>query len=139
MLLSTHLAFDGQCAEAFKFYEKLLGGKITFMMSYGASPMANTMPPEMGDKIMHASLAVDGQMLMGADTPPGKEAKPHGFSVSIQVKDPAEAERIYNGLVAGGQVQMPMQQTFWSPKFGMCVDRFGIPWMINTESPQPAA
>lgn len=139
MQLSTHLGFNGQCAEAFKFYEQLLHGKLTFMMTYGESPMAGQMPPGSGNRIMHASLAVDGQVLMGADAPPGGEDTPHGFCVSIQVDDAAEAERIYNGLAEGGTVQMPLQTTFWSPKFGMCTDRFGTPWMINTAGPMPSA
>ena len=140
MQISIHLGFKDQCEEAFKSYEQLLGGKITFLMTYGASPMAQQMPPEMQSKVMHAALSIDGQVLMGADAPPGRYTRPpHGFAVSIQVKDPAEAERIYNALVQGGQVDMPLQTTFWSPKFGMCTDRFGIPWMINTEGTQPAA
>lgn len=138
MQLSIHLGFDGQCQEAFQFYEKVLGGKITFMQAYGGSPAEQMVPPEYGGKILHASLVVDGQVLMGADAPPDRHAAPHGFSVSIQVKDPADTERIYNALAEGGKVQMPLQTTFWSPKFGMCIDRFGIPWMINTEGMPPA-
>ena len=135
MQLSTHLGFNGQCEEAFKFYEKVLGGKIVMMMPYGGSPAENAVPAEHRNKIMHARLMVDGQALMGADAPPGHEGHAHGYSVSVQVNDAAEAKRIYDALAEGGNQYMPFQATFWSPGFGMCTDRFGIPWMVNTDGP----
>jgi PhnB protein len=136
MKLNSYLMFNGQCKEAFKFYEQCLGGKITDMMTYASSPdssMTEQMPPEWNDKIMHTALLVDGQELMGSDCPPGYSEEPKGFSVSIGLDDPAEAERIFHTLAENGTVTMPLQQTFWAYRFGMLVDQFGIPWMINCE------
>jgi PhnB protein len=133
MQLSPYLAFNGQCAEAFKFYEKCLGGKLEGMMTHGQSPMAQQVPPEWRDKIIHARLIVADQALMGADVPPQHYKQPQGFSVSINVKEIAEGERIFNALAESGKVQMPFQKTFWSAGFGMATDRFGTPWMVNCE------
>src|SRR5581483_11140693 len=105
--------------------------KIQMMMTYGNSPMADQFPADFHNKIMHVSMLVDGQVLMGADAPPGRGAKPQGFTVAISVSDTSQAERIFNTLAEGGQVQMPLQQTFWAKKFGMLIDRFGTPWMVN--------
>jgi PhnB protein len=132
MQLTTYLNFSGNCESAFNFYTKTLGGKITLLMRLGESPMADEVPVEMKDKIMHATLELpDGGVLMGADHPHGKKVSPAGFYVSVQVKGAAEAERIFKALSEGGQVQMAFQKTFWSPGFGMCIDRFEIPWMVN--------
>jgi PhnB protein len=132
MQLSPYLNFNGNCRAAFNFYAETLGGKITLMMTQGESPMGDKAPPEMKDKIMHATLeAPGGSFLMGADHPQGKAVRPAGFCVSIQVNDAAEAERIFRRLSESGQVQMEFQKTFWSPGFGMCVDRFEVPWMVN--------
>lgn len=139
MQVNTYLAFDGQCKAAFQTYERILGGKITFMMTHGESPMADKVSPEWKDAIMHASLQTPGGLILGADHPQGRAVKPGGFCVSVTVKDKAEGERIFNGLSEGGQVQMPFQQTFWSPGFGMCIDKFAVPWMVNTEGQMPSA
>jgi PhnB protein len=134
MQINPYLLFTGQCEEAFKFYEKLLGGKIEMMMAHEGTPAAGQVPPEWLKKILHARLVVGDQVLMASDAPPGRQQKPQGFSVSLSVNDPAEAERIYNGLAEGAvAVTMPMQETFWAKRFGMLTDRFGIPWMINCE------
>ena len=133
MQLSTHLNFNGQCEAAFKFYEKVLGGKITFRMTWGEMPGAEEYPPETHKLIMHTSLTVDGQVLMGADSPPGRYQQPKGITISVSYKDRDESERIFNALAEGGKITMPFDKTFWSPGFGMCVDQFGIPWMVNTE------
>lgn len=125
--------FNGQCEEAFKFYEQCLGGKIVGMFTYGESPMADKSPANWGNKIMHARLVVGDQVLMGSDSWPEQPEEAKGFSVSIGVTDPVEAERIFNALAEQGKVRMPFQQTFWAVRFGMLVDRFGIPWMINCE------
>ena len=135
--VNAYLLFNGECEAAFKFYEKCLGGKIEMAMTHGDSPMAQQVPAEWQNKIMHARMTVGNTVLMGSDAPPDRYEEPKGFSLSIGIKDPAEAERMFNELAAGGKVQMPLQQTFWAAKFGMLVDRFGIPWMINCE--QPAA
>jgi PhnB protein len=133
MQLSPHLHFNGQCEAAFKFYAQCLGGKIVTMAAYAETPMADQVPPEWRHKIIHASLTVGNQVLMGCDTPPGHFEKPQGFSVTVGLKELAEAERIFKALAKGGTVSMPMQKTFWSAGFGMLVDQFGIPWMINCE------
>jgi len=138
MQINPYVNFDGDCAEAFKFYEQALGGKVMFMMTWGEMPGGpDQFPPELQKRIMHASLKVGEQTIMGADSPPDKYHTPQGMNVSIHVKDKAEGERVFNALAENGKVNMPFGETFWSPGFGMCVDRFGIPWMVNTESAHP--
>jgi PhnB protein len=131
MQLNPHLHFNGECEAAFKFYEKCLGGKTTFMMPHEGTPVAEQVPAAWRKKILHATLMVGEQVLTGADVPPEHYQKPQGLSVIIGLKDPGEAERIFNALAGNGTVQMPLQETFWAVRFGMLVDRFGIPWMIN--------
>ncbi|MEG4058887.1 VOC family protein [Microcoleus sp. Pol7_B2] len=133
MQLNTYLFFDGECEAAFKFYEECLGGKIDEMMTYGDAPMSEEIPSEQRDRIMHANLTVGGMVLMGSDTPPDGFKKPQGFSVNLQFDDLVEAERIFQKLAENGMVKMPFQETFWSTRFGMLVDRFGTPWMINVQ------
>jgi PhnB protein len=133
MKLSPYLSFKGQCEEAFKLYADCLGGTVQFKMTWGESPMADQIPPEIRDKIMHASMVVGDTVLMGADSPPDQYEEPRGISVTIPPKSVAEAERIFRKLSEGGKVIMPLEPTFWSPGFAMFVDRFGIPWMISTE------
>jgi PhnB protein len=134
MQINPYLVFNGQCEAAFKFYEKALGGKIDGIMTFGQSPMAKEAPAGWENKVMHARMTVGGAtVLMGSDAPPDRYEKPQGFSVSLQIKDPAETERIFHELEQNGKVQMPIQKTFWSARFGMLVDQFGIPWMVNCE------
>jgi PhnB protein len=135
MQIIPHLNFNGQCREAFETYAKVLGGQITFMGTWAEMPGADQFPPEMHKLIMHATISLGDQMIMGADSPPDRFEKAQGLWVSINVKDAADAERIFNELSEGGNVVMPFQQTFWSPGFGMFTDRFGTPWMVNTEGP----
>ena len=135
MHINTHLNFNGQCEEAFKYYAQVLGGEITFKMTWGEMPGADQFPAETHKLIMHASMKIGDGDIMGADSPPGRYAEPKGMNVSIHVKDIAEGERVFRALAEGGEVQMPFAKTFWSPGFGMCVDQFGIPWMVNTEQP----
>ena len=133
MQLNPYLLFNGQCEQAFQFYERILGGKIQTMMRYEGTPAEGHVPAELLKKIMHASLVIDNQVLMGSDAPPEGDNQPKGFSVSIQINDPAKAERIFSALAENGTVKMPFQQTFWAYRFGMATDQFGIPWMINCE------
>ena len=133
MQLNPYLTFDGQCEAAFKFYENVLGGKIEAMMTYGSSPMAEQTPADWRNKIMHARLTVGEKMLMASDAPPDRREAMKGFSVTISLDDPGQAERIFHALSEKGTVQMPIQQTFWAARFGMLVDQFGTPWMINCE------
>lgn len=139
MQLNPYLHFNGQCETAFKFYEKALGGKIDAIMTFGESPMADQALPEWRNKVVHARMTVNGQVLMGSDAPPNRYKEPQGFSLSIGIKDPAEAERLFNALAQDGKVEMPLQQTFWALRFGMLVDRFGIPWMVNCEAASASA
>ena len=136
MNISAHLNFNGQCKEAFEFYEKVLGGKITGSMTWGEMPGGDVdkLPAESRKLIMHTALKVGDYVIMGADSPPDRYETPKGITVAIGVKDKAEGERIYDALCEGGNSTMPFQKTFWSPGFGMCVDRYGIPWMVNTEA-----
>jgi PhnB protein len=131
MQLSSQVNFDGKCKEAFKLYQQLLGGNIQTMMTWGESPMAAQMPSEFHDKIIHAALLVGNSILMGSDAPPDRYVAPRGFAVAIEIGDVSEAERVFGALSEKGSVTMPLQQTFWATRFGMLVDRFGIPWMVN--------
>jgi PhnB protein len=131
MQLNPHLNFNGDCEAAFKFYEKCLGGKITFMMPYAGTPIGGQVPAAWRNKILHATLKVGDEILTAADAPPDQYQKPQGFSVMLGIKDPSDAERIFHALEENGTVQLPLQETFWAVRFGMLVDRFGIPWIIN--------
>jgi len=131
MQLNPYLTFNGQCEAAFKFYEQCLGGKIVMMMPHGESPMAEQTPEEWRNKILYAQLTIGDIVLMGSDSPPDYFEKPQGFSVNLQFEDIAEAERVFQALAEGGTVRMPLQETFWAKRFGMFIDRFGIPWMVN--------
>jgi PhnB protein len=131
MQLNPHLVFNRQCEAAFKFYAQCLGGTIQTMMSWGDSPMADQVPSNRRAEIIHATLIVGETALMGADAPSDRYEAPRGFSVTIQIDETADAERIFRALSEGGTVTMELQQTFWATRFGMLIDRFGIPWMIN--------
>jgi PhnB protein len=129
----TYLVFKGQCEEAFNFYAERLGGRIVTMLTHEGVPAASQVPAEWKSKILHATIQVGDKLLMGADAPPEHYQQPQGFSVMAAVSDVEEAERVFHALADGGTVRMPIQQTFWSPRFGALIDRFGIPWMINCE------
>jgi len=132
--VNPYLNFDGQCAEAFRFYERVLGGKIEVMMTHRESPIAGEVPAEWRDRILHARLAVGDQVLMASDSPPEMYQKPQGLYVSLNVEQSADAQRIFQALAENGTVTMPFEKTFWAAGgFGMLVDRFGTPWMINCE------
>jgi len=132
MQITPYLNFDGQCAEAFELYAKLFDGKITFMMTFGESPMAGDMPVEAHGAIMHASIDLPGgQQLQGSDAPGGRYNKPAGFAVAVSLEDADKGRHIFKELVKGGVETMAMQETFWADGFGMLTDRFGVPWMIN--------
>ena len=132
MQLNAYLHFNGNCEEAFKFYEQATSGKIEAKSTFGDTPMAAQMPA-MKDKIVHVRLRIGDTILMGSDTPPERFEKPQGFSLSLGAKTNAEAERLFQALSAGGQVHMPMAETFFAQRFGMLVDKFDIPWMVICE------
>jgi PhnB protein len=133
--LGLNISFNGQCEEAFRFYENCLGGKIDIMMTWGDSPMAKEVPADWAGKIIHASIKIGAQELTGGDSPGARYEKPQGFSVLLNLTDIAESERIYKALSAGGQTKMQLQETFWAARFAMVTDRFGTPWMINCSKP----
>lgn len=137
MKLNAHVAFDGGCREAFELYERCLGGKILTMLTYGESPMAEQVPAEWRSKILHATLTLDGNIvLFGADAMPNQYQPPRGFHLALGVQDPAETKRVFGQLAENGTVQMPLQKTFWAVLFGMLTDRFGVSWEINCEQAQ---
>lgn len=133
MQVNPYLFFDGQCEEAFKFYHQVLGGDLCAMMPFAGSPAEADVPPEWATKIMHTQLTLDNWAIMGSDCPPGSYEMPKGFSVSLQIPDPDKAETIFQALSEGGNIQMPLEKTFWAQRFGMAIDKFGTPWMINCE------
>jgi PhnB protein len=133
MQLIPYLTFNGDCEAAFKFYEKCLDGKILMMMSHAGTPAEAHVPAAWRDKIMHARLVAEDAVLMASDAPPDRYQQPQGISVSLHLKEPEKAERVFNALAEGGTVQMPIEETFWAARFGMLKDQFGIPWMINCE------
>jgi PhnB protein len=132
MQLNAYLHFNGNCEEAFRFYEQATGGKIEVKSTFGDSPMAAQMPA-MKDKIVHARIRIGDTVLMGSDSPPERFSPPQGFSLSLGARTNAEAERVFQALSAGGQVHMPMAESFFAQRFGMLVDRYGIPWMVICE------
>jgi PhnB protein len=131
MKISVHLSFNGDCAEAFAEYARLFNGTILFQMKYRDSPMASDAPDGWGDKLYHATMTIGSLTLMGGDHQ--KYYQPRGFMVVVNPSTPEEAHRIFDALADGGEIQMSMQETFWSPAFGVVTDRFGVPWSINYE------
>jgi PhnB protein len=137
MQTHTHLHFNGNCAEAFRFYARALNGHIAFALTYGESPAAKHTPAEAHQQIIHTRLEFGDQALCGCDTL-GHYQPPQGFNVILELQDPAEAERLFNTLAEGGRVVMPCAETFWARRFGMCTDRFGTPWIVNCAKPEEA-
>ena len=130
--LDAYLTFDGNCADAMRFYERTLGGKLEMLMTHAESPMAAQTPPGSADRIMHARLVIDGRILMASDSMAGQPYEGmKGFSLSLVYPTVADAQRAFDALAEGGRVTMPLQKTFWAEAFGMLVDRFGTPWMVN--------
>jgi PhnB protein len=131
MNVSPYLSFNGQCEDAFRFYEHCFRGKLGPLFRYEGSPAATQVPPEWGDKIMHGSITIGDLLLMGADVAPSAYETPKGFSMSLQLTDTDEAERIFAALSDGGEVSMALEKTFWAERFGIVIDRFGVKWSIN--------
>lgn len=131
MRIGTHLIFDGQCREAFVAYQRILGGTLATLMTFGESPLAAGVDAKWHGRILHATLAIDGAELNGADVLPHDYQRPRGFSVIVNLSDVERARQVFAALAEGGRVNMPFQSTFWSPGFGVLVDRFGTPWEIN--------
>ncbi len=133
MQINPHLNFDGRCEEAFKLYEKALGGKIVAMLPHEDTPAEQHTRAEWKKKILHARLEVGGEAIMGTDVSPEQFARPRGFSVSVTVKTKADAEKVFNELAKGGTVTLALSATFFSAAFGMVTDKYGVPWMVNCE------
>lgn len=138
MQVNPYLSFKGDCEAAFKLYEQCLGARIGGIFRYAGSPIAGQVPADWADKVMHGNLTIGDLVIQGADVAPQAYEAPKGFSLSIQPTSTSEAERIFRELAAGGTVLMPLEKTFWAERFGMVVDRFGIPWLINCDGPDPA-
>jgi PhnB protein len=130
-MLNPYVFYNDNCEAAFKYYEKVLGAKIEALIRAETAPADMPAAPGREKTIMHGRLSIGGHVLMASDTPPEYLQKPAGFYVSLTIHDPAEAERKFNALAEGGSVNMAFTKTFWSKGFGMCVDQFGIPWMVN--------
>ena len=136
--INPYLNFRGNTEEVFNFYKSVFGGEFIVVSRFKDVPNSG-MPPEDGDKLMHISLPIGDNILMGSDAigVMGKDySQGTNFSLSITPASNEEAEKIYNGLVAGGVVKMPLEKTFWAEAFGMLIDKFGIHWMINYEGSQ---
>jgi PhnB protein len=130
MQLQPYLFLDGRCEEAIEFYRKTLGAEITTLMRFKDSPEPAMAPPGSGEKVMHASMRIGDATVMASDGRCQGQPSFQGFALSLTVPNEAEAERVFRVLGEGGQVQMPLMKTFFSPRFGMLADRFGVSWMI---------
>jgi len=133
MLVQPYLFLDGRCEEALDFYRKTLGAQVEMMMRFKESPEQSMVPPDGGDKIMHASFRIGDSTVMASDGRCLGQPAFQGFGLSLTVRDEAEADRVFGALSDGGQVQMPLTETFFSPRFGMVADRFGVTWMVIVE------
>ena len=136
MTMHTYVNFAGSCAEAFRFYEKHLGGRIDMMMTHGEAPDQSRARPDMKDAVLHARISIGGMQLMGADIPNAEPMR--SAYLSLHADSDAEAERMFSALSDGGQVFMPLQETFFATRFGQARDRFGINWMVMRERPAAA-
>ena len=134
--LEPYLYFDGTCAEAMRFYERVLGGKLETLMTHAESPMAEQSAPENAHRVLHATLSWQGRRLMAADIFAGERYQGmKGFSLSLGFATVAEGKGVFDALAAGGQITMPLEKTFWAEGFGMLVDRFGTPWIVKCGDP----
>jgi PhnB protein len=135
-MLDSYLFFNGQCAEAMNFYQKVIGGQMVSMLTYAQSPDPSQCGADGKDRIMHAHLLVDGRNLMASDSPPGQPTPAMGgYALSLNYPSAADAKKAFDALAAGGKVTMPMAKTFWIESFGMLTDRFGVPWMVGGGEP----
>jgi PhnB protein len=133
MQIQPYLFFDGRCEEALDFYKKALGAEVVMLMRYKESPEPpppGCVPPNSENKVMHCAFRVGGSTVLASDGSCKGKPDFQGFSLSLTVADEAEADRVFNALAAGGQVRMPLDKTFFSPRFGMVADRFGVGWMV---------
>lgn len=136
MKLNTYVNFAGRCAEAFRYYEQHLGGKIGMLMTHGQAPGPSKVDPAFKDAVLHARITIAGTELFGADIPTAQPMR--SAYLSLGVESDAEAERLFAALADGGETFIAMQETFFASRFGQCRDRFGVNWMILHERPQPS-
>lgn len=137
MKLNPYLGFDSNCREAFEYYAQVLGGTDLQVMTWADGPYAENMPEESRHLVMHAHIQIGDTVVMGSDSTPDNPYKEiTGTNVVINVDDPAEAERIFKALSEGGDVRMPLDETFWAQRFAVFSDRFGVPWMVNCPKPE---
>jgi len=133
--IQPYLFFEGRCQEALDFYRRAIGAEVTALMRFKESPDPSMIQPGSEDKVMHASFRVGNTTMMASDGCSADKAEFEGFSLAISVATEAEADRVFGALSAGGQVKMPLNKTFWSPRFGMLEDKFGIAWMVSVPGP----
>jgi PhnB protein len=136
MKLNPYLNFPGTCEKAMTTYAEILGGEVVAMLAYGDMPGDHPISDDMRNKIAHARVVVGDQVLMASDAGPDRFKPMQGVSVTLNIPDPTEADRVFNALAKGGTAAMPLEETFWARKFGVLTDRFGTQWMINCEKPQ---
>ena len=139
MQMNPYVNFKGQCEAAFKLYEQCLGGQLGPMFRYAGTSLAEQVPADWQEKVMHGSITIGEQVLQGADVAPHLYEEPKGFSLSLQMTSTTEAERIFHMLSRDGTIVMPLEKTFWAARFGVLVDRFGIRWLINCEGSDQGA
>ena len=138
MSFHPYLNFGGDCREAFTRYQAIFGGELALMSMRDLPDGGASMPAEQADLIMHAALQAGGSLLMGSDDPSGNHQPADSTWVNFTTGEVADAQRVFEALADGGKVVMPLEETFWSPCFGMCVDRWGTPWMVNVEPAEGA-
>ena len=139
MDVRPYLDFKGECEAAFSFYERALGGTLGPIFRYEGTSLAHQVPPHWQNKVMHASITIGNQVLMGADVAPDRYETPKGFSLSLQFSDTTQAERVFGELSMNGRIVSPLEPTFWAARFGVVVDQFGITWLINCDRAPPSA
>lgn len=139
MQLHTYLNYGGNCAQALRFYEQHLGGKITMLMTHGEGPDQDQVPPGWKDAVLHARMSIGGTELLAADVPPDRFQPMRSAYLSLSLDSTEEAERVYALLSDNGQIFMPMQETFFAFRFAMLRDRFGTSWMLLHERPRQNA
>jgi len=134
MRVEPYLSFDGRCEEALDLYKRALGAEVTMLVRFKDTPQSASTPPGGEDKVAHASVRVGDTVFMASDGQCGGNTRFHGICMSLSVANEAEADRVFEGLSEGGKVQMPLAKTFFSPRFGMLEDRFGLGWMVITQA-----
>ncbi|WP_417529661.1 YciI family protein [Marinobacter lipolyticus] len=131
--MNVHVAFSGNCREAMEFYAAVTGGNMEAVITFGETPAAEDVPPEMHDRVIHASLNLRGRRLMGADMSGDCYQPPQGAQIHLEYEDTDQAERVFHAFSDGGAIIMPFEKTFWAHRFGMTKDRFGVQWMISSQ------